>query len=190
MKAIFALILISFTCCESQLDIPGAEYANEPPRTNGLKAVVFPNSYASDNRNERAKSEANTHYDYDRSQRYGRNGEDKKCESAGENLLVSNKGWKLRASGLKKFSNSTQKATLIASPFNFVSGYAKKCSKMTQKCSNFLGVSRPWFQRKSNKPTLGVFNPRLRHLKFSVVEICRLLLKFEVSSPRFILEKI
>lgn len=65
------LILIAFARGEPQLDIPGVQPSTESPRRNGLRVLVVPNSYANENRNEQPKSEANTPYDQDRSQRYG-----------------------------------------------------------------------------------------------------------------------
>lgn len=63
-----ALILIGFACADPQLDIP------EAPK--GLRVVVSPNSYANDDhdheeKESQPKSEANTQFDSDRSQRYG-----------------------------------------------------------------------------------------------------------------------
>lgn len=76
MQNVFiVLILIAFVRTEPQLDIPGVQqqHPTEAPRQNGLKVVVLPNSYANENiRSDQPKSEANTPYDQDRSQRYGK----------------------------------------------------------------------------------------------------------------------
>lgn len=66
-----ALIFIGFACADPQLDIPGAQQAKVP---KGLRVEVSPNSYANDDHEEKEsqpKSEANTQFDSDRSQRYG-----------------------------------------------------------------------------------------------------------------------
>lgn len=67
------LSLIEFASAEPQLDIPGVQqHSTEAPK--GLRVVVLPNSYANDEYEEKdnqPKSEANTHFDSDRSQRYG-----------------------------------------------------------------------------------------------------------------------
>lgn len=65
------LILFDLVICEPQLDIPGI---TEAPPQKGLRVVVLPNSYANDEHEDeenQPKSEANTQFDSDRSQRYG-----------------------------------------------------------------------------------------------------------------------
>jgi hypothetical protein len=72
MHQIFlVLILTVIARSEPQLDIPGSQHSTESPRQNGLRVLVVPNSYANESPNEQPKSEANTPYDQDRSQRYG-----------------------------------------------------------------------------------------------------------------------
>lgn len=70
---VLLFINIGLVKCEPQLDIPGVQHSTEAPK--GLKVVVLPNSYANnehENEDEnQPKSEANTHFDSDRSQRYG-----------------------------------------------------------------------------------------------------------------------
>jgi hypothetical protein len=57
---------------DPQLDIPGIQHSTEAPPQKGLRVVVLPNSYANNGANDdQPKSEANTHFDSDRSQRYG-----------------------------------------------------------------------------------------------------------------------
>ena len=72
MKIFLVLSLITVVSSVPQLDLPQSTVAPRRDKSNGPQVLVLPNAYTSkEQHSAEEKSDTNTRFDSDRSQRYG-----------------------------------------------------------------------------------------------------------------------